>query len=142
MGTISLHLGPGQPPASEGIRDPRVSILENGNAIPDQVAAALPPEDCEGKMNRSMNHCIPDDEDGLRLLALSRIPRCAACPRLSALEANHRSDSTGPVPEPPRTCTTRYCAPLVKRLGQPAVDFSPRASSSFESTETPIGCGH
>jgi len=65
------------------------------------------------------------NEDGLRLLALSRIPRCTVCPRLAALQTLHGDGSRGPIPGPPRTCTTRYCAPLVKRYGQSSVEFLP-----------------
>jgi hypothetical protein len=95
-------------------------------------------------MNGTMLHPTPEsqDEDGLRLLALSRIPRCAACPRLSALEVNHRRGSTGLVPDPPRDCTTRYCAPLVKRYGQSGVELLPDASPALESPDRRIGCGH
>ena len=74
-------------------------------------------------MNGSMYFCTPHEEDGLRLLALSRIPRCAVCPRLEALRANHGNGLTRPVPNAPRSCTTRYCAPLVKRYGGNGVEL-------------------
>ena len=92
-------------------------------------------------MNGTMLISTPanHDEDGLRLLGLSRIPRCAGCPRLSALQDIHRSGSTALVPGPPRTCTTRYCEPLVKRYGQSGAELSD-ASSAFESTDRRIGC--
>ena len=108
--------------------------------FPTEVVVELFPEDCEDRMNKSMHHCTPDDEDGLRLLGLSRIPQCATCPRLAALRANHGSDSARPIPDAPAACTYRYCKPLVRRYGRPEVEFSPDASSGFALTETGIGC--
>ena len=91
-------------------------------------------------MNKSMLHCTSDDVDGLRLLALSRIPQCASCPRLAALRVNHCSDPGRPIPDAPAACTYRYCAPLVRRYGRPEVEFSLDDSSGFALTESEIGC--
>ena len=57
------------------------------------------------------------DQDDLRLLALSRIPRCAACSRLHALRATHESGASLEIPLPasPEGCETPYCTPLVTR---------------------------
>ncbi len=56
--------------------------------------------------------------DGLRLLGLSRITRCAGCPRLEALREarDHRSAPTVRWPAPPRACRHQICAPLVRRM--------------------------
>ena len=58
------------------------------------------------------------DKDGLRLLGLSRVPRCAACARLAAMLAAHRGGNRLPVPWPvaPPGCREQICAPLVKRM--------------------------
>lgn len=55
------------------------------------------------------------DVDGLRLLGLSRIPRCASCPRLEGFLAAFEAGRplTAPVPAPPSDCDYRICAPLV-----------------------------
>ena len=57
------------------------------------------------------------DQDDLRLLALSRISRCAACSRLSALRTTHESGAPleAPLPPVPKGCDTPYCAPLAAR---------------------------
>jgi hypothetical protein len=57
------------------------------------------------------------DLDDLRLLALSRIPRCKTCGRLRALrEARRRGDRLhGRLPAVPAGCSTPYCAPLATR---------------------------
>jgi len=57
------------------------------------------------------------DQDELRLLALSRIPRCAACSRLRALRAIHEDGVPLEAPLPPSTnnCDAPYCAPLAAR---------------------------
>ena len=57
------------------------------------------------------------DQDDLRLLALSRIPRCAACSRLRVLRATHESGAPLETPLPPSAegCDTPYCAPLTAR---------------------------
>ena len=61
---------------------------------------------------------LPLDKDGLRLLGLSRVPRCAACARLDALLAAYRSGRplAVPWPEAPARCREQICAPLVRRL--------------------------
>ena len=58
-----------------------------------------------------------DDLDGLRLLALGRIPRCDGCPRFRALVDGHDNGDTrhGPLPDVPDYCTHQVCAPLVIR---------------------------
>lgn len=58
------------------------------------------------------------DKDGLRLLGLSRVPRCAACARLEALLVAHRSGMRLAVPWPaaPACCREQICAPLVRRM--------------------------
>jgi len=55
--------------------------------------------------------------DGLRLLALSRIPRCTRCPRLEALRAAYRARavSANALPPVPAGCLIDYCAPLAAR---------------------------
>ena len=55
--------------------------------------------------------------DDLRLLGLSRIPRCAGCARLEALAACHerRQPPRAPLPAVPRGCISPYCAPLAAR---------------------------
>jgi len=61
---------------------------------------------------------LPLDKDGLRLLGLSRVPRCAACPRLDALLAAHLTGTplAVPWPAPAACCREQICAPLVRRL--------------------------
>ena len=58
-----------------------------------------------------------DDLDGLRLLALGRIPRCGGCPRFEALVDGHDGgdELRGPLPDVPEYCTHQVCAPLVIR---------------------------
>ena len=58
-----------------------------------------------------------DDLDGLRLLAMGRIPRCYGCPRFAALlDAHGRGDKVrGSLPDVPEHCTHQVCAPLVIR---------------------------
>ena len=57
-------------------------------------------------------------QDQLRLLALSRIPRCADCARLAALLAAHEAGVPldPPPPRVPAHCRHQVCAPLVVRL--------------------------
>ena len=57
------------------------------------------------------------DADGLRLLGLSRIPRCTACARLTALKDAYerRSRAVNPLPPVPPECSYQACAPLVFR---------------------------
>jgi hypothetical protein len=61
---------------------------------------------------------VPLDKDGLRLLGLSRVPRCAACARLDALLVAHRTGTrlATPWPAPPKGCREQICAPLIRRL--------------------------
>jgi len=55
--------------------------------------------------------------DHLRLLGISRIPRCVECPRLSALAAAlRRAPGTATAPPRPRSgCTHEVCRPLISR---------------------------
>lgn len=57
------------------------------------------------------------DLDGLRLIALGRIPRCASCPRYRALVAQHTLDAptAEAMPTVPGFCHHEVCAPLVAR---------------------------
>jgi len=58
-------------------------------------------------------------KDGLRLLGLSRIPRCAACSIFKALRKAYRSGTSLTEPLPPACdveCNYQYCAPLVTRF--------------------------
>lgn len=60
------------------------------------------------------------EQDALRLLGLSRIPRCADCPRLFALSAAHRKGSfLRTLPPAPVECRSQICAPLVSRFSAP-----------------------
>ena len=56
-------------------------------------------------------------DDALRLLGLSRIPRCADCDRLDALRVAHetREPLVPPLPPIPRSCRDQVCRPLVTR---------------------------
>jgi hypothetical protein len=58
------------------------------------------------------------DKDGLRLLGLSRIPRCAGCARFKALEAAYEAGSpiVGRVPPVPGDCDYQICAPILERM--------------------------
>jgi len=60
-----------------------------------------------------------NDLDGLRLLAMSRIPRCGTCPRFRSLVEAHAGDRLPPggVPPVPTYCSHQVCAPLVARWG-------------------------
>lgn len=55
------------------------------------------------------------DLDGLRLLALSRIPRCGGCARFRWLVEAHTGDRrpAGDLPVVPPACHHQVCAPLV-----------------------------
>lgn len=63
----------------------------------------------EIKTRREMDH--------LRLLGISRIPRCAECPRLPALAAAVRRvpGTAKPLPDQPRDCGHEVCRPLISR---------------------------
>lgn len=58
------------------------------------------------------------EKDGLRLLGISRIPRCESCERLAALLAAYRSRTIVelPLPRVPSDCSYEFCAPLVTRF--------------------------
>jgi hypothetical protein len=64
---------------------------------------------------------LSDDLDGLRLIAVGRIPRCGSCPRYRALvEAAGGGGARGAVlPAVPQKCSHQVCAPLVDRILQP-----------------------
>ena len=57
------------------------------------------------------------DVDGLRLLALGRIPRCRDCPRYHGLLAAYAAagHSAERLPEAPKRCKHRVCRPMVAR---------------------------
>jgi len=57
------------------------------------------------------------DVDQLRLLGISRIPRCSGCPRLLAL-VSAAEDGPQPVeilPPAPQRCRNQVCKPLIPR---------------------------
>ena len=56
--------------------------------------------------------------DDLRVIGLSRIPRCAGCPRFRALEraVEMRSPFPAPLPAASRSCVYRVCQPMAARL--------------------------
>jgi hypothetical protein len=58
---------------------------------------------------------VSNDLDGLRLLALGRIPRCGSCPRFRSLVAIHAGSRAGDLPAVPAFCTHAVCAPLAAR---------------------------
>jgi len=60
-----------------------------------------------------------DSLDGLRLLGLSRIPRCGDCPRFRALVRSHehRRAALETLPAAPAYCTHQVCAPMASRYG-------------------------
>jgi ribosomal protein S12 methylthiotransferase accessory factor YcaO len=57
-------------------------------------------------------------QDALRLVGLSRIPRCSNCPRLEALTRAYESpgEPPAPWPAPPRNCRHVVCAALARRF--------------------------
>jgi hypothetical protein len=56
------------------------------------------------------------DLDALRLLALSRIPRCGGCHRFEALVDAHDHGPGGyALPAVPNHCRHQVCAPLASR---------------------------
>jgi len=59
-----------------------------------------------------------EELDALRLLALSRIPRCGGCARFRALDAVRRGALEVPraLPPVPRSCTHVVCEPLAARF--------------------------
>ena len=62
-------------------------------------------------------------DDGLRLLALGRVPRCGSCPRYHGLVALHAAAAAGrrALPEVPADCSYQFCAPLARRYEAPGV---------------------
>ena len=68
-------------------------------------------------MNRRNRGSVESEMDGLRLIALGRIPRCGDCPRYRALLAAERDEavSAAPLPAIPAQCTWQVCAPLARR---------------------------
>lgn len=61
--------------------------------------------------------------DRLRLLALSRIPRCRGCPRFHALDGVRRKHLPpgAALPQAPEFCTHEVCAPLAARYPAPLI---------------------
>lgn len=59
--------------------------------------------------------------DALRLVALSRIPRCASCPRFHALYRAYESSAMlgNTLPTAPAACYHQVCDPLVQRFAGP-----------------------
>lgn len=57
--------------------------------------------------------------DELRLVALSRIPRCTGCPRLEALQdfVHLGMAIVNPWPPAPGRCRHPICVPMLRRLG-------------------------
>lgn len=57
------------------------------------------------------------DMDHLRLLGISRIPRCVDCPRLPVLAAAVRRSPGGaaPLPDACDDCRHEVCRPLISR---------------------------
>ena len=62
------------------------------------------------------------DLDALRVIGLSRIPRCADCPRFMALEraVEERFAPILPAPAVPPNCHQQVCRPMIKRYLRPA----------------------
>jgi hypothetical protein len=58
--------------------------------------------------------------DGLRLLALGRIPRCSECELYASLAAIHSGglDRSVSLPAPPAGCTHQVCSPLAARMSR------------------------
>jgi len=76
-------------------------------------------ETSENKTHRDMDH--------MRLLGISRIPRCANCPRLPELAAalKRGSGRAGSLSDLPAGCRHEVCRPLVERYFRPAESPSP-----------------
>ncbi len=62
------------------------------------------------------------DLDGLRLIALGRIPRCVGCELYGSLLRIHSGALERPsgLPAPPAACTHQICAPLASRMARAA----------------------
>jgi hypothetical protein len=73
-------------------------------------------------MNGSNSDREERDLDGLRLIALGRIPRCARCELYRGLLSMHAGaiDRPGSLPAPPEGCTHQVCAPLASRMAAAA----------------------
>jgi hypothetical protein len=69
-------------------------------------------------MDRSLR---TSELDGLRLIALGRIPRCRDCPRFRTLVVVRSRGGCLPatLPSVPAGCTHQVCAPLVARRMAP-----------------------
>ena len=93
-----------------------------------QAAARLADAPRNETLNRHPDYLAQQTQDALRLLGLSRIPRCASCPRLRALEAALLGGNrlAGPWPPAPRKCEHQVCAPMVRRFA----GFTPRARAA------------
>jgi len=71
-------------------------------------------------MNRVQSSNKVNDLDGLRLVAIGRIQRCADCDLYHELLALHADDSRmlSSLPKPPAVCKHKVCAPLAVRLSR------------------------
>jgi len=89
-------------------------------------------------MNDLREKTICRDMDHLRLLGISRIPRCANCPRLPALAAAVKRGPGGcaPVPDAPRGCRHEVCRPLILRY----FAFRKTAARALRLVEVGGGC--
>ena len=64
--------------------------------------------------------------DGLRLIGLGRVPRCASCPRYAELVSRYMDPARReqPLPEPPKDCPYKFCSPLARRYDATAATFN------------------
>ena len=71
-----------------------------------------------------------DELDGLRLVGLSRIPRCAVCPRFHALAVatGRPAEDATPLPPAPEKCHHQVCSPLVGRYEEDRSERDERPS--------------
>lgn len=83
-------------------------------------------------MVRNPRRLFTENLDGLRLIALGRIPRCASCPRYHALVDTHdgRRLSRSALPRVPKDCHHEVCAPLVHRLDRAGARRAPLVASA------------
>jgi hypothetical protein len=76
----------------------------------------------------------PSRGDGLRLLALGRVPRCERCARYRVL-AQAPEEPAGPLaalPPVPAFCTLQLCAPLAARYRATAARSAAFARSAMQ----------
>ena len=67
-------------------------------------------------MGRSLEPRAGARIDGLRLYAMSRIPRCSGCARFGALLRAHWDTAPPDLPEVPQHCLNPVCAPIAARF--------------------------